>query len=396
MSHLTLKDSGYSANPSSTSFREVAPAPFFHLPLIDALNVLQGTGPATFTRTTTGTFVDKTDGLIKSAAIDTARFETNGILIEGASTNLLLRSEEFDNASWSKTNTSVVADNTVSPDGTPTADSITQTSTNGTVQQTHTVDPLNKTFTFSVYLKASAAQTSALRIHNNDASESIETNFAVTTEWQRFSVTKAFTLSKTSITAFLRPSNVGGPTQTVQAWGAQLEELPFASSYIPTVASTVTRAADNLSVSSVGNFNESGGSISVDFDLIGVDSSAAQFAMTVDDGTSADRHLLVKINGTDRHNFIGSTSSVTQYNLLSGAAIPTNVTQNMALTYENNNVIGYVNKSSIGSDSVSTMPVGLTTINIGRDEGGSSQLFGHIKNVKTFNVVLTPTQVLSL
>ena len=56
---------------------------------------------------------------------DPATLAPRGLLIEEQRTNLLLRSEEFDNASWAKTNATITVNATTAPDGTTTADLIT-------------------------------------------------------------------------------------------------------------------------------------------------------------------------------------------------------------------------------------------------------------------------------
>ena len=63
------------------------PQPLCFMPLSNDLSLSPGVGVATFTRSTTGTYVDKVDGLVKTAAIDAARFEQNGVLIEGGKVN---------------------------------------------------------------------------------------------------------------------------------------------------------------------------------------------------------------------------------------------------------------------------------------------------------------------
>ena len=96
-----------------------------------------GTGPAiTFTRPSSATYFDA-DGVLQTAANDVARFDhdpvngnSRGLLIEEARTNLVLRSEEFDNAYWLKSNGGtgsapvVTANDAVAPDGTIAADKI--------------------------------------------------------------------------------------------------------------------------------------------------------------------------------------------------------------------------------------------------------------------------------
>ena len=87
-------------------------------------------------RNSTATQINS-DGLIESVAIDVPRTNhpLNGgcpsLLIEPESTNLSLRSEEFDNAYWSKSNSSISVNETTSPDGTTTSDKIIENSGSG-------------------------------------------------------------------------------------------------------------------------------------------------------------------------------------------------------------------------------------------------------------------------
>ena len=68
--------------------------PLVHIPLNNTLDMLCGKGTVTFTRASTATYIDRY-GVLKSAAVDEARFEKKGLLREGASTNTLLQSEDF-------------------------------------------------------------------------------------------------------------------------------------------------------------------------------------------------------------------------------------------------------------------------------------------------------------
>jgi len=64
--------------------------PLLYMPLISDLSLINGTGTPTFTRASSGTFIDRIDGLLKTSANDVARFEADGYLSEGPSTNLTL------------------------------------------------------------------------------------------------------------------------------------------------------------------------------------------------------------------------------------------------------------------------------------------------------------------
>jgi hypothetical protein len=80
--------------------------------------------------------------------------DSDGVL-KWAPHNLLLRSEEFDNAAWVKTNATVTANAAVSPDGTTTADSLNESGT--TQHYIHQEASLLSGFiTFSVFVKQRA------------------------------------------------------------------------------------------------------------------------------------------------------------------------------------------------------------------------------------------------
>ena len=77
----------------------------------------------------------------------------------------------------------------------------------------------------------------------------------VTTEWQRYELQE---VSNSFYVVDFRGSGVN--LDTVYAWGGQLEEGSYATSYIPTSGSTVTRSADVANNSGNADlFNDSEG-----------------------------------------------------------------------------------------------------------------------------------------
>jgi len=255
--------------------------PIFFMPLISDLSIPIGTGPATFTRSTTGTFVDKDTGLVTTAAIDAARFESNGILIEGASTNECLHSEDQSNAVWTVVAALTLTNNTgTGADGTTTADRLQYAGSLGSPgtkrsDQTITVSggTASKTITVSVYVRSKTG-ISKFRIKNTHGG--VIDNFSS-------DITVGTTLTRHDFTV-TNSAAAGNGIQTVgvvaatddsafdiEVWGFDTEQLPFASSYIKTVASTVTRAADNLSVDEANIPGPTADySVSAEFDTFGV------------------------------------------------------------------------------------------------------------------------------
>jgi hypothetical protein len=206
--------------------------------------------------------------------------ESLGLLVEEARTNLLLRSEEFDDASWTKSNGSITPNTITAPNSTFTADKLVEdTANSGHFIYTNVSWVANQDYVLSVNVKRSesgrylsmcqrtgSAFPSNLGAIFDPADGSIATNTlgagyagseSLGDGWYRCwiivtpnaSVTTSgvnIRLSDDSVT--IVGSYTGDGTSGIYLWGAQLEAGAFPTSYIPTVAATVTRAADVASI----------------------------------------------------------------------------------------------------------------------------------------------------
>ncbi|MGH7157111.1 MAG: beta strand repeat-containing protein, partial [Candidatus Saccharimonadales bacterium] len=163
----------------------------------------------------------------------------------GSYGNLLLRSEQFDNAAWTAANVTVTANDGASnpaPDGNTTADKlVSSTSGAHTVTQSYG-SAGNNTYTFSVWVKTNSSSAPVqLRIDSNGTpATGTAASFTATTTWQRFAVTQSFSSGVTTITPTIVITN---NNTTVVGWGAQLVQASAAGQYVRTVASTVATSS---------------------------------------------------------------------------------------------------------------------------------------------------------
>lgn len=365
-----------------------------------------------------------------SAAVYGPRFDydpvtlaAKGLLIEEQRTNLITYSEQFDNAAWLKSNATVTPSATTAPDGTVTADSLLENSissihgcyesitiTAGVVYtNSYYVKSNGRTF-FRIYIvdggggngvyadfNLSAAISQASAIGSGASASSSIVN--VGNGWYRCSVTGTPGGAITTITNSLYMQTsyqgsinyTGDGTSGVYLWGAQLEAGAFATSYIPTVASTVTRSADAVSVSATSPwFNAVEGTLYAEAAPLIANTGASRGIFGLSGGTSSNSISL----------YINSSGSLSGGYIVNGGAAQADFTP----TYSNKTALAYkandVNMGAGGAigttDTSATIPT-ISQVQLGDIYGGTSfKLNGWLRRIAYYPRRLTNAELQAL
>jgi len=292
---------------------------------------------------------DGSGDLSVTRATSATRVNANG-LVEIPRTNLFLRSEEFDNAYWTKANATISANATTAPNGTLTADKLIASVgvSDHVLRSGFSITP-NTNYTLTVFAKKSEYNFFVVRrigsvidtyfnLNNgtlgNVGSGVVASILNVGDGWYRCSVTFTPTTGTVVDISLSNTNGVisynGDGTSGIFIWGAQLEVGSTATEYIPTIASIRTKFAgitqDGSSASNIPRLDYTNGSCpsilvepqrtnlalrSEEFDNAYWVKSAASIAANIitspNDTITADK--LIEDTSASAHRFISTSFS---------------------------------------------------------------------------------------
>jgi hypothetical protein len=191
----------------------------------------------------------------------------------------------------------------------------------------------------------------------------------------------------------------GDGTSGLYIWGAQLEVGAFVSSYIQTVASQVTRAADAASMTGTNFsswYNQAQGTVFSDVVLSNTPASVSCALYYISDGTTSERiAALTGTGGGGNINTVVTTGGVLQAQTINGS-LATVGNYKHANAYRVNDFASVVNGSPAAVDTSGTLPV-VDRLNIGASQTGLSlQINGTIKKFAYYPFAATSAQLQGL
>jgi len=350
--------------------------------------------PFSFSRASIGTRVNK-DGLIETMGQDIARIDytdsADGVLLlEPTSTNRFLYSEDLTQFNLSSSGTGasnpvVTSNYAISPDGTQNADRVqldagTDASGNSRITETFTI--FATTETISVYLKSNDGQEYTIDVIQSNSAQNTAT---VTSKWQRFSFTN---VNGSPDKYGIGLTGINGETADILAWGFQLEQQSYPTSYIPTSGSSATRAAETCKDS--GNsevFNDSEGVLFAD--ISGLDTQSTAKAITINQSSTNILGFYYYQSRIDAYVKVGTNQFFKTHYLDPTANVK------ISLKYKQNDFALWINGFEVGSLVGSGItPSGLNKLSF--SDLDTNDFYGKTKELGYYDTALTDLELETL
>ena len=380
--------------------------------------------PFNFSRASKATVINK-DGLIEEVGSGQPRVDykddsKGALLLEPSRSNLVTYSEDFSQSVWSTWQSTKTLSNNINPKGTNGYYEISHTGSSSDNPNTRLTNvSLNGSYTLSFFIKINQSRYISLSIedYNGDRArvyfDTINKTFTTITNvgspitntsysefsngWIRIS------LSVNLLNAVYDEVGIGiyNPSgsfpsasgEVISVFGSQLEQGSYATSYIPTSGSAVTRLADVCN--NGGNeqvINSTEGVLY--FEGSALADGSVDKRIYIDDGTM-NNYVAI---GYSRFagNIISEIISGGVLQTVNWGATGVNQTNNnkFALSWGSGTMKFYVNGTQTNTESV-TSPTGLNVLEFNTS---INTLFmeANVKDVRVYNTTLTDAELQAL
>jgi len=189
-------------------------------------------------------------------------------------------------------------------------------------------------------------------------------------------------------------------TDYIEVFGSEVSEGSYATSYIPTSGSTVTRNQDQFSRDGIGSLiNSTEGTLVIEPRYFINDGSSTGRKIAISDGTSTNRIYITPYQGlASRIRYIFTNGGATQADL-QVTGIDITISRKLAFVWKANRFELWQNGSKISEDTSGTTPSAGTfnEINLSSELGNGAEPYeGELKQLQVYKTALTDTQLAAL
>jgi hypothetical protein len=350
----------------------------------------------TATRVNSSGFIEVVNANLPRFDYDSVTLAAKGLLIEESRTNLFLQSQAFTQSPWSNVGVGTVVDNAATgPDNTLSATVLTPTAGGGVLlNQTVTVALVAHTFSF--YAKPNGITDVSLASRDNPNLGLAAFNLLTGVATVQAGATSAsmtmgpngfwrcvvtFTPTLAAANRYRISTSAGDSVKSVQIYGAQLEAGAFATSYIPTTTTSLTRNADYVTMTGTNFsdwYNQSEGAFQIEASAT-IPASGSQTFIAVSDNTPNNYigPYMLNVLGYVYHKIV--TLGVSQCEFAAAVGVTNNSIFKYAFCYKLNSAQIAVNTVLGAGDTSVSVPT-VTLAEIG-SRASSSQMNGHMRKI---------------
>ncbi len=346
-------------------------------------NMASSSGSGTFTAWIIGNRQPRFDH-------DPTTLAPRGLLVEASATNLVTQSNGATSV-WTIGGNRTPTNNTTdlfSPDGTNNATKLVCGTASSYASHATTITGLTGggTYTVSYWIRGPVGHTPRLYALNGtigDVTPTATTGTYNNTGWTRLTQTYTLPATTTQVYVYFMSVNVVVTGDTFYVYGFQLETGSGASSLIPTVASTATRAADNCYADSISSWYTQGSGTMLFFGRPTVPSTRTMLTFSV--GTNVPRIQMYGSTSTDVVCFLENPSGTGANIVFPSGTLVNGTAFKSAWAFETGNHAACINAGTVATASTSSPAVpssGITRLNIGMRYDGFNQFNGHVISAK--------------
>jgi len=337
------------------------------------------------------------------------------ILAEPQRTNLITYSEDF--SQWGTQDKIILTPNSVSSlSGDVNAYKIIPTSTSGVHKVRENLSTVSGDYTLSIFAKQGeyknillwddilsgglGVNLDDLSIFRNQNNQSYNIE-DYGSGWVRISVTLSYSSQQILPSLYIydnsatpKISFAGNDIDGLYIWGSQIEQGSYATSYIPTSGSTVTRNKDVFTKDGISSLiNSEEGVLFVEIAALSDDSTFR--GISISDGTYSNRCVLRYGGASNRLNVLVSSGGSIVFDSLSILSNIKNFSK-IAVKWKANDFAFWVNDVEVATSTSGNAPIGLSQLQFADSINSSSFFYGKVKQLQVYPTALSDSELTSL